>query len=92
MTTIQGAWKTISPSNKEDEVMGKWFGVVSHGGKVPMLHVAKLLRCLLDDENGPVASVKMECLMAKVGPSDVLQATPFHLPCDIAIFSLQDVI
>ena len=92
MATIHGAWRAISPSNKEDEVMGKWFGVVSHGGKVPMLHVAKLLRCLLDDENGPVASVKMECLMAKVGPSDVLQATPFHLPCDIAIFSLQDVI
>ena len=40
--------------------------VVYHGGKVPMLHVTKLLSCFLD-ENGPVTSVEMECLMAKVG-------------------------
>ena len=52
MATIHGAWKAISPPNKEDEVMGKWFGVASHGGKVPMLHVAKLLRHFVDDENG----------------------------------------
>ena len=43
MATIHGAWKAISPPNKEDEVMGKWFGVVYRGEKVPMLHVAKLL-------------------------------------------------
>ena len=92
MATIHGAWKAISPPNKEDEVMGKWFGVVYCGGKVLMLHVAKLLRHFLDDENGPVASAEMECHMAKVGSGDVLQATPFHLPRDTAIFSLQDVI
>ena len=92
MATIHGAWKAISPPNKEDEVMGKWFGVVYCGGKVLMLHVAKLLRHFLDDENGPVASAEMECHMAKVGSGDVLQATPFHLPRDTAIFPLQDVI
>ena len=43
MATIHGAWRAISPSNKEDEVMGKWFGVVYCGEKVPILHVAKLL-------------------------------------------------
>ena len=67
MATIHGAWKAISPPNKEDEVIGKWFGVVYRGGKVPILHVAKLIPRFLDDENGPVASVEMECLMAKVG-------------------------
>ena len=92
MATIHGAWKAISPPNKEDEVMGKWFGVVYCGGKVLMLHVAKLLCHFLDDENGPVASAEMECHMAKVGSGDVLQATPFHLPRDTAIFPLQDVI
>ena len=92
MTTIHGAWKAITTPNKEDEVMGKWFGVVSRGRKVPVLHVAKLLHRLLNYEDGPVASVEMECLMAKVGPGDVLQATSFHLPCDIAIFPLEDVI
>ena len=35
--------------------------------------MAKLLRHFLDEENGPVASVEMECLMAKVGSGDVLQ-------------------
>ena len=35
--------------------------------------MAKLLHHFLDDENGPVASVEMECLMAKVGSGDVLQ-------------------
>ena len=30
-----------------------------------MLHVGKLLLHFLDDENGPVASVEIECLMAK---------------------------
>ena len=61
MATIHGAWKVISPPNKEDKVMGKWFGVLYRGGKVPMLHMAKLIR-FLDDENGPVASVEMESL------------------------------
>ena len=84
--------ESYKPPNKEDEVMGKWFDVIYRGGKVPMLHVAKLLHRFLDDENGPVASVEMECLMAKVGSGDVLQATPFHLPRDTAIFPLQDVI
>ena len=92
MATIQGAWKAISPLNKEDEVMGKWFGVVYCGGKVLMLHVAILLRRFLDDENGPVVSAEMECNMAKVGSGDVLQATPSHFPRDTAIFPLQDVI
>ena len=73
MATIHGAWKAISPSIKKDEVMDKWFGVVYHGGKVPILHVAKLLCHFLDDENGLVASVEMECLMAKVGSGNVLQ-------------------
>ena len=39
-----------------------------------------------------VSSTEMECLMAKVGSGYVLQATPFHLPRDIAIFPLQDII
>ena len=35
------------------------------GRKIPMLHVGKLLLHFLDDENGPVASVETEFLMAK---------------------------
>ena len=44
--------------------------VVYHAGKVPMLHVTKLLHRFLD-ENGPVTSVEMECPMAKVGSVSV---------------------
>ena len=46
----------------------------------------------MDDENGPMTSVEMECLMAEVESGDVLQAMWFHLPHDIVIFPLQDVI
>ena len=84
--------ESYKPTKKEDEVMGKLFGVVYCGGKVPMLHVAKLLHHFLEDENGPVASVEKGCLMAKVEYGDVLQPIPFHLPCGIVIFLLQDVI
>ena len=86
IATIHKAWRELNPPHKEVDIIGKWFGVVYRGGKKPMLHVAKVIRRFLDDEDGHVTSVEMECLMAKVGSGDVLQASPDHLGRDISIF------
>jgi len=48
--------------------------------KVPILYVAKILRRFLEDENGKVQSLQMECLMPKYSSGNVLQAAPSHLP------------
>lgn len=89
---IYQAWKALSPPNTEADIVGKWFGVVYHGGKKPMLHVAKVMKRFLQDEDGAVDSVKMECLMAKVGSGNVLKAIPSHLAKDTSFFKLDEVI
>jgi len=51
-------WKMISPPVKEEDIIGKWFGVVYRTEKfAPALYVAKALKRFLADENGIV-----ECL------------------------------
>jgi len=79
----------ISPPVKEEDIIGKWFGVVYRTEKfAPALYVAKALKRFLADENGIVECLQMECLLPKVGSGNILIATPKHLPPDIGMFSL----
>ena len=92
ISVVKEAWKSVSPPISEGNIIGKWYGVVYRGGKMPMLYVAKVLRRFLTDENGPVDKLEMECLMPKYGSGNILQAGPSHLPPDISQFALHDII
>jgi len=58
ISCLRRTWKIISPPVKEEDIIGKWFGVVYRTEKfAPALYVAKALKRFLADENGIV-----ECL------------------------------
>ena len=84
-------WKAISPPVKESEIIGQWYGVAYKGKRREILHVAKVLRRFLYDEDGPVESLLMSCLKPKVGSGNILDEPPKRLP-DNWEFNLKDVI
>ena len=55
------------------------------------LLVCKIIKCFLVDENGSVDSLKVCCLIPKVGSVTLLDDTPSHL-LDICLFNLANVI
>ena len=84
-------WKSLSPPVKESEIINQWYGVAYKGKRREILHVAKVLRRFLYDEDGPVESLLMSCLKPKVGSGNILDEPPKHLP-DNWEFNLNDVI
>ena len=49
------------------------------------------MKWFLDNENGMVYAIQMECLKPKVGLGTIMEDTPDHLP-DVAVFNIEDVI
>ena len=49
------------------------------------------MKQFLDDENGNVYAIEMECLKPKVGLGTIMEDTIDHLP-DVDVFNIEDVI
>ena len=82
--SLQATWNFVKPCTAEDGIKGKWFCIV-YGTKQSLL-VRKLLKRFLEDENGPVESLKIRCLKPKTGSGTVvLEDTHESLP-DIGLF------
>lgn len=92
VSQLQHVWKSLESSTPEDQIVGKWYGVVYPGKKSMVLYVAKVLRRFLVDVDGPVDTILMRCLKSKSGFGTRLQATPEHLPPDDTHFKLEDFI
>jgi len=72
---------SLSLPIKEDYIIGKWYGILYRSKKrIPILYVGKVLMKFLEDKDGPVKSIKIECLMPKIGSGDNLKSTPKRLP------------
>ena len=84
-------WESLSPPNKEEDLIGKWYGVIYESKRSSMLFVGKILRRFLHDAEGPVDSIEIRCLKPKTGSGTILDDTPSHSP-DISTFQLTDVI
>ena len=89
--SLQATWNFLKPPTAEDEIEGKWFGVMYGTKRSLLLLVGKVLKRFLEDENGPVESLEIRCLKPKTGSGTVLEDTPESLP-DIGLFDLHDVI
>ena len=85
------AWKSINPPVKEDDIVGKWYGVIYETKRSSRLFVAKVVRRFLSDHSGPAESLEMRCLKPRVGSETILEDTPAHL-ADLSVFSIQDII
>ena len=90
--TMKKAWEYLSPPNKEEDLIGKWFGVSYQGKRGEILYISKLVSRFLFDEDGPVDKLIMRSLKPKIGSGTILEDTPAHLPPDESSFNLTDVI
>ena len=88
---LKKTWESLSPPNKEEDLVGKWYGVIYESKRCSMLFVGKILRRFLHDEEGPVDSVEIRCMKPKIGSGTILEDTPAHCP-DVSTFQLTDVI
>jgi len=89
---MKRTWKYLSPPNKEEDLIGKWFTVCLKGKKSESLFISKFVSRFLIDEDGPVECLIMHSLKTKIGPGTILEDNPAHLPPDESRFDLCDVI
>ena len=67
VSQLKKVWGSLDSSTPEEEIPGKWYAVVYAGKKSMSLYVAKILRRLLIDANGPVDSILMRYLKPIAG-------------------------
>ena len=88
---MQRTWDSLSPPNKDKDLVGKWYGVAFEKKRSNMLFIGKILKRFLEDEEGPVESLEIRCLKNKIGSDTILGDTPAHCS-DISLFSLENFI
>ena len=84
-------WSYLAPPAKESDIIGKWFIGIYQAKRTKRLCIGGLMKQFLDDENGMVYAIKMECLKPKHGLRTIMEDTPDHLP-DVSAFNIEDVI
>ena len=94
LTYLRVIWEHFNPKHVEEEEMtGKYFAAIYYNIKARgMLFMAKVNRIFLVDSNGRVHSIEVECLKPAVGNTIILLEIPEHLPRDIGLFHIHDVI
>ena len=62
---LKETWGFLKPPTIEDDILGKWFGVIYCTKRSSVLLVGKVLQRFLVDEDGPVDSLEFRCLKPK---------------------------
>ena len=88
---LKSTCKSLFPPIKEEDIIGKLYGVI-YGKKKTSLFVAKVEKRFLVDKDGCVQSIMMRCLMPKMWSGTTLKDTPKHLPPDIIMLGPLEVI
>ena len=86
-------WTDLSPPVEEDDILQKWYGVIytNYKGR-DYLYVAKAIRRFLQDTDGPVTCLEVDCLKPQVGTGAILESIPPHLPRDVYMCPLKNII
>ena len=81
---------TVSPPVPEESVVQQWYGAIYHGKKKSHLYVGKAICRFLEDADGLVQGIELDCLSPHVGTGTIIQASvPTHLQpihCGISKF------
>ncbi|CAK8690374.1 unnamed protein product [Clavelina lepadiformis] len=86
-------WLSVSPPIEEQDVLNQWYRVIDEGKKKKTsLYIGKVTRRFLEDENGPVHGLEIDCLKPHVGQGNVLKSVPDHMPSDIDFFPVCNII
>ena len=84
-------WKNISPPTKEKEVVGKWYAAIFKDNKGKQnLCIGRALRRFLEEEDGKISHLEIDCLKPHVGTSNIMDEYPEHQN-DVYMFKASDV-
>ena len=88
---LKDFWTSVSPPVKKEEMLGKSFVAVYNTGSENVMCVGRAMKRFLEEKDGPVNNIQLNCLKPRVGSSLVLEAYPEGSP-DLYMFQLQNVI
>ena len=92
ITSLKMLWEKLNPPASEDWIVGKWFGAIFIEKKKHVLYVGKATKRFLADSDGPAESIELDCLKPHFGSGKILEGIPDHLPRDLDIFKVSDII
>ena len=85
-------WKLLDPPILEEKVINKWYGCIFFAKRKAQLYVGKATRRFLTDVDGHTSGIELNCLKPHVGSDTILESVPSHLPADIDVFPLHNII
>ena len=85
-------WKGLCPPTREEDIIQKWFGAVYIQNKKQYLCVGKATKRFLDDEDGAITGIELDCLKPHVGTETELESYTGSTSRDIGLFSIHDII
>ena len=66
-------WKALNLPNKKEDVVQKWYACIYETKKKNHLYIGKAVKRFLDDKEGPVNDLEIECLKPHVGTGNMLE-------------------
>ena len=88
---LRKTWKGLNLPEKEENIVGRWYGCIYGEGKKQSLYVGKALNRFLFDDDGPTVALQLECLKPNHGLTNILESPPPHLP-DVDKFDIHRII
>ena len=89
---MQSVWEKLNAPNTEEDIINRWYAAIYQNKKRTLLYVGKALRRFLSDKDGHATLIEVECLKSKCGTGTEFETTPSHLPKDIEMFPIYNVI
>ena len=89
---LKKLWKGLCPPTREEEILQKWFGAVYVKNSKQYLYVGKATKRFLDDEDGAITGIELDCLKPHVGTGTELESYAGGSSRDIDVFPIHDII
>ena len=92
---LEEVWTGLSPPTPETDIQGRWLAAIYTDSKnsksIQILCVGRVVKRFLDEKDGKVTHVELDCLKPRVGNTNILQECPRDQP-DVFCFNIQDII
>ena len=90
VVAMQNCWKGLSPLTAEEDVVNKWYGCIYSSKRGPNLLIGKATQRLLNDEDGLIMALKIDCVEQKLENTDCILKQVRK--SDVDIFPVQNII
>ena len=87
-------WISLEPPTNEKVIIGCWYTAIYIGKKSSetALYIGLPQRRYLQDENGPMSALELDCLQGKLGTSDDILESHKNGKHDIYICALENIV